>query len=219
MCNVRRRNKASAVLNELWRSGQWTEVWRRIKRRSAAPTAAPTACPVVTVTPVVKNRGRPSKKTKRRSGGGRNKLSTPKAGTPPTAKARKERRRMQDRLNTFQFQSPPPFMPKKPGRKRKSPEGNCVFVKGARHCLVHASTLNKWKFAQGFCSCCYARAPPVKRPSRKRFMKDGTRIPQPSFACDVCEVRLCNDCFFNEYPPHINKGPKPRSIIYVDLES
>ena len=203
MCNVRRRNKAAAVLHHLWRSGEWTCVWRRYKRRSSVPSPAPTGCPIATVTPTVRKRGRPSKKTKRRSGGGQNKLSTPSASRPPTAKARKARQRRQDRLNSFQFQSPPPFMPKKSGRKRKSPDGNCVFVKGSRHCLVHCSTLNKWKTVQGFCVCCYSRAPPVKnsRYRSKKFMSDGTRIPSSNFACDVCEVRLCDDCFYNEYPP------------------
>jgi hypothetical protein len=218
MCNVRRRNRAAKVLHKWWRSGKWTDAWKivRGKRRSSDPT--PTPCPdAVTpgpTTATMRSRGRP-KKVKR--GGGRKKLSTPKAARPTTAKARRERSRMQDRLNTFQFQSPPPFMPKKPGRKRKPADGNCVFVKGKAHALVHASTLRKWKNPQGFCVCCYARAPPVtnSRSRCKKFMADGTRIPSPSFACDVCEVRLCDDCHYNEYPPHTNSGAKPRSIIYT----
>ena len=112
------------------------------------------------------------------------------------------------------------FVPKKVGRKRKVAEGNSVFVRGKRHTLVHASELKKWKTPQGICSCCYARAPPPPASSksrRKRFMKDGTRIPQPSFACNVCEVRLCVDCHYNEYPPHLNDCSKPRSIIYSSV--
>ena len=70
------------------------------------------------------------------------------------------------------------------------------------------------------CSCCYARAPPPKADDkystrRREFMADGTRIPRTSFACYVCEVRLCADCHHNIYPPHINNGPKPHSIVYT----
>ena len=97
---------------------------------------------------------------------------------------------MRERLNNWEFQSPPPFVPRKPGRKRKATEGMSVFVGNVKHTLVHALTLNIWKKAQGRCVCCYARAPPVPKGkhSSKKFMSNGMRIPQTNFACDICQV-------------------------------
>ena len=120
-------------------------------------------------------------------------------------------------LDTYAFQSPPPFVPKSVGRKRKSPSDNSVFVKGVTHTLVHSSTLNKWKAASDDCVCCYTLAPPP--PSgrgMKKFMSDGSHIHKTSFVCDVCEKCLCRDCHHNVWSPNI-KGDvsTPVGIVFV----
>ena len=218
MVNAQRRNKAVKTLHTCVRRGVWKKVWRAVRvhrHPTRDPTAATTTTTTTTTAPVVKSRGR-SAKVKRGSGGGHNKSMTPKAN-PIKARSRREQRLAKERLATFGFQSPPPFVPRKVGRKRKVSDGSTVFVGQKRHTLVNALTLNIWKGVQGRCSCCYARAPPAPsnaKSRRKRYMGDGKPIPRTNFVCDVCEVRLCEYCHFNEYPPHINKGSKPRSIIY-----
>ena len=46
---------------------------------------------------------------------------------------KKQLKLMQERLSNWEFQSPPPFVPRKPGLKRKSFEGNSVFVGNVEH--------------------------------------------------------------------------------------
>ena len=219
MCDVRRRENAAGVLFCFFRSGDWKNKWRAFhsKHCSCCPRV-PVAAPSHVVTPPDtgrrRGRGRP-KKCKRGSGGGRNK----RVGTPPakptTKKALKQRRLRREQLETYAFQSPPPFVPRATGRTRKAPVGSSVFVNGKTHTLVHSSTLKKWskKKVSDLCTCCYARAPPVRK-GRKVFMSDGSRIPSTSYACDTCVKRLCKYCHYHVWGPHVKGGNIPHGIVY-----
>ena len=224
MCDVQRRNKAVRVLISFVRSGSWKTKWRAFHANhcSCCPHASADSPPTCVVTPPAsasgqpRTRGRPTK-SKRGSGGGANK----RIGSPPakatTKKVLKQRRLQRERLETYAFQSPPPFAPRSVGRKRKAPVGDTVFVNGKQHTLVHSSTLKKWKTPSSFCVCCYSRAPPPSTKGRKKFMSDGSRIPQTSFACNMCYKRLCKHCHHHVYPPHL-KGDHgvPRDIVYIN---
>ena len=51
---------------------------------------------------------------------------------------------------------------------------------------------------KGRCVSCYALAPPSTHGSRRKiYMQDGSRIPQTTYACDVCRVLLCKQCFYD----------------------
>ena len=166
--------------------------------------------------PSRRGRGRPSKRKKRGSGGGRNKKAKTVVAPAVSAATVRERRRMQERLNTFAFQSPSPFQPKKVGRKPRMPDGDTVYVGGKAHTLVRGVSLGLWSSSQGECACCYARAPPVRGARKKVFMSDGSRIPKPRSAYNVCERWLCQDCHYNVWPLHLG-GSKPLGMIYAQL--
>ena len=51
---------------------------------------------------------------------------------------------------------------------------------------------------KGRCVSCYALAPPAHGGGRKKTMRDGSKIPQSTRACDVCRVLLCKRCFYDE---------------------
>ena len=156
-------------------------------------------------------------KYKRGSGGGSNKRVGSPQAKPPTKKALKQRALQRERLETFAFQSPPPFAPRSVGRKHKALVDDTVFVNGKKHTLVHSFTLGKWKTTSSYCVCCYAIAPPSPSKGRKKFMSDGSHIPQTSFACNVCYNRLCKACHYYVYPPHL-KGDRgvPHGIVYTN---
>ena len=223
MCNVTRRNRAATTLISCYRSGTWKAVWRRIRggRRAASiPSVVGGGGRRATATASTdddapRRAGRPLK-TKRASGGGRNKrarTNSPPPKKPLTKKEMKVRRLSQDRLNCFEFQSPPPFQPKRRGRKRKGSSGPTIYAHGRQHTLVHASTLGIWKKAQGRCVSCYVMAPPVAK-GRRKYMADGTSITSTNFACNVCKKRLCPDCHHNTWSPHFENKYMPRSIVY-----
>ena len=119
------------------------------------------------------------------SGGQYKHVGTPPA-KPTTKKVLKQRQLQRERLEMYVFQSPPPFARRATGHKHKS----SVFVNGKDHTLVHSCTLNKWRknnFSSA-CVCCYERVPPPQSDrSKKRFMSDGSCIPQTCFTCDTCE--------------------------------
>ena len=217
MCNEKRREDAGATLVRFYR--KWFGA-RATARRTAPAVTRPSPSPARPApTPALpKTRGRP-RKTKRNSGGGRNKrarLSTNTSTSKPrTAKEKKAWRQMQDRLSCWEFQSPPPFQPKLVGRKRIGSVGPIIYVGGRQHALVHAGTLGLWKNPQGRCACCYAMAPPAK--GGKKYMQDGSLITRTNFACNVCKQHLCDDCHHYTWPLHFantsNTG-LPRSIVF-----
>lgn len=228
MCNVRRRTKAVRVFSVFFRSGEWKSKWRDFhanhcscctRTPAVADATAATPTPAVSKTSRAR-RGRPKgKKVKRRSGGGHNKRKGSPLPKPQTKRELRRRQLQRERLETYDFQSPPPFVPRVVGRKRKAPVGDSVFANGRTHTLVHSSTLNKWSKVSDLCVCCYARAPPppqsgAGRGVRKKFMSDGSRIPATSFACDACGKRLCKYCHHHVWGPHLKGGSIPHGIVY-----
>ena len=218
VCDVQRRETAGRVLFLLFRSGDWKTKWRvfHSKKFNCCPRVLPVATPAVVTPPVAGSRGRPKKKGKRGSGGGRNKRKGSPQAKPATKKTLKQRRLQRERLETYSFQSPPPFVPRAVGRKSKSPVGDTVFANGKTHTLVHSFTLGKWKSTSSFCVSCYAVAPPpASGRGMKKWMSDGSRIPQTSFACNICEKRLCKYCHHYVWGPHLTGGSVvPHGIVY-----
>lgn len=205
-------------------SGQWKSKWRHFHANyCSCCTHAPAVVTTTTVHSLIpqvrrKRSGRPKKPTtKRGSGGGRNILKESPPAKPTTKRELKQRRVQRERLATYAFQSPPPFVPTSRGRKRKSPTDDSVFVKGVSHTLVHSSSLKKWKQTSDYCACCYALAPPPSSGrGRKKFMSDGSLIHKTSFACNICEKRLCKDCHRNVWPPHMTWGVgTPHGIVFT----
>ena len=228
LCDIDRRTNAATVLQlKLWplcrtsvnstTSATTTVIPATSTTSATTPatsmTSAETSLASVVGPPVRRRVGR-KKKIKRGSGGGRNKRKGSPPITPTTAIVLKQRRLSRQRLENYEFQAPPKFVPQKVGCKKQPSSKYCVVVGNSKHSLVHASTLGIWKLAQGRCVSCYALAPPEK--GGKTFMQDGSRITSTNFACDVCEVHLCNNCHHNVYPPHVRNGTKPRSIIYTN---
>ena len=80
------------------------------------------------------------------------------------------------------------------------------------HRLVSTKELQKGHAARGRavplrgrCVQCFAYAPTPSSGGRKVKMCDGSYIPTTRFACAVCRVLLCNDCFWNVYD-HRKRG-------------
>ena len=108
----------------------------------------------------------------------------------------------------------PPFVPKRRGPKskgKKTSEG--MKVGGVIHRRVPTAALQSGPQSRrgrpvslrGRCVCCYANAPQPMDGSRKKLTRDGSCIPQTSFACDVCRVLLCKSCFWNVHD-HRQRG-------------
>ena len=67
---------------------------------------------------------------------------------------------------------------------------------------------------RGRCVSCYALAPvPTTGSRRKTKMQDGRSIPNVTYACDICRVLLCKNCFWNVYDHR--QGGKPCDMIVV----
>ena len=164
MCNEERREKAGTTLCAFYHNickVKWSS------RQSQVAT-----------TTHRRGRGRPAKQRGRGRGRPSKQSSSVRRGKKHNKKpfskkpfSKKQLELMRERLKNWEFQSPPPFVPRKVGRKRKAAEGMSVFVDSVKHTLVHASTLGIWAQKQGRCVCCYARAPPLPPNSSLRYKK------------------------------------------------
>ena len=63
----------------------------------------------------------------------------------------------------------------------------------------------------GRCVECYDRAPVPVGGGRKKLLANGKCIPQTNYACDVCRVHLCRDCFHHVYDHR--KGGRSFDIV------
>ena len=103
-----------------------------------------------------------------------------------------------------------------------TPEG-VVQVGNIMHRRKHTSELKtgpqtrrgRYIASRGRCVQCYADAPTTLTPDTgcKRAMTSGVSIPQVCYACDVCRVLLCRNCFQHRYD-HRSRG---MSVEYVTL--
>ena len=68
---------------------------------------------------------------------------------------------------------------------------------------------------RGRCVSCYALAPvpTTGTTKRKSKMQDGKSIPTVTYACDVCRVMLCSNCFWHVYDHR--DGGKPCDMLIV----
>ena len=82
------------------------------------------------------------------------------------------------------------------------------------HSRVHTDVLRsgpssrrgKYVSKTGRCVQCLVSAP-VSETGRKLKLSDGKCIPKVCYACNVCRVHLCRDCFCNVYDH--SRGGKP----------
>ena len=74
----------------------------------------------------------------------------------------------------------------------------CLFFDN----IVTVLRRRKYVTMRGRCVSCYVMAPASEGGGRKLTMTNGKLIPQAAFACDVCRVHLCRDCFFHVYDHH-----------------
>lgn len=60
---------------------------------------------------------------------------------------------------------------------------------------------------RGRCVSCYSLAPIPIDGGGKFYMGTGESIPQVCYACDVCRVHLCRQCFQDVYDHHTRGVP------------
>ena len=90
------------------------------------------------------------------------------------------------------------------------------------HRRVHTDTLHKgpstrrgrYLSKRGRCESCFASAPPPRGGGKKVLTQSGGYIPLVNYACDVCRVHLCRDCFHNKYD-HSTLGKPAESVILM----
>lgn len=66
---------------------------------------------------------------------------------------------------------------------------------------------------RGRCSNCYSLAPTPVGGGRKTKMTNGDSIPNTVYACDVCRVLLCKQCFWHVYD-HRKRG-NPTDTLHL----
>ena len=216
-----RMDKVTNVLIELYRSGDWTSCWRSIHSKSNRDSP-PSSTYTRETRSSQKRVGRPQKVNKRGAGRPRKLPIGKKRGRPRKISVTVLQ---QQRIERMEFMTPPPFVPKPRGRRRKTEVGDMVMAHGVCHTLTlssnikvknpDGSTTNMWKQESGRCVCCYASPPPLTDAQRAANPKITQKTCRRTrLACDKCRVHLCRDCFHNEWYKHVKGRVKPIGITY-----
>ena len=125
---------------------------------------------------------------------------------------------VQQRLKTLSFANRTPlFVPQRRGRKRsgkKTADG--MQIGGVIHRHVSSKSLQSRRgrrvALRSKCVSCYANAPTPEGGGRKLRTSTGVTIPHATYACDVCRVLLCKDCFWNVYD-HRDRGKQCDFVV------